>query len=336
MIDQLKSLQLDERSVSLEFAASQRRSKDLIVVRDVSKSIEGKQLFSNVTLTITNGMRLGVVGVNGSGKTTFLKTLLGEVSPDTGSVQVLKNLRIRYFEQTRRSLDLSLTLKQALCTDGDQVVWNGQLIHVAGWASRFLFTRDQLGLPLSALSGGERARVLLARLMLEESDVLVFDEPTNDLDIATLEVLEESFAQFPGAIILVTHDRYLLDRVSDVIVAMGRTGGMFASVSQWLGNRRLENNWLENRGGGEGSSGSDNTCPAAPELTAEERKELRSVEREISKLEQRIATLQERASTDEVVQNPSLLEEACAKLGAAQSELDGLYERWERLESRRS
>ena len=140
------------------------------------------------------------------------------------------------FAQDRTAhLDLEASLRRALCPEGDAVIYRGRSIHVAGWAKRFLFREEQLDMPVASLSGGERARVLIARLMLETADVLLLDEPTNDLDIPTLEVLEESLLEFPGALVLVSHDRHLLDRVSTVVIGLDGTGeaGLFADYSQW-------------------------------------------------------------------------------------------------------
>src|SRR6266478_3346580 len=143
-------------------------------------------------------------------------------------------LRVVYFDQNR-PLNLALTLRRALAADSDSVVYQDRVIHVAGWAARFLFTGEQLSQPVGRLSGGERARVLIAQLMLQPADILLLDEPTNDLDIPTLEILEESLIDFPGSLVLVTHDRYMLDRVSSIVLGLNGKGGAdtFADYGQW-------------------------------------------------------------------------------------------------------
>ena len=179
-------------------------------------------------------MRVGLVGQNGSGKTTLLRLLRGEIQPTGGEIRRADALRIVYFDQNRQ-LDPDLTLRRALAPDSDSVVYQERVIHVASWAARFLFDADDLNQPVGRLSGGERARVLIAQLMLQPADVLLLDEPTNDLDIPTLEILEESLLEYRGALVLVTHDRFMLDRVSTVVLGLDGLGGAerFGDYSQW-------------------------------------------------------------------------------------------------------
>src|SRR6185295_2363065 len=175
------------------------------------------------------------LGPNGSGKTTLLRTIVGELLPDEGTIQKAEWLQVVYFDQNREAVDPESTLARALAPEGDHVDYRGRSLHVNSWAARFLFRAEQLRTPVSRLSGGERARIAIARLMLRPADLLVLDEPTNDLDIPTLDVLEESLLEFPGALVLVTHDRYLIDRVSTQILALDGRGGAeyFADYSQW-------------------------------------------------------------------------------------------------------
>jgi ATP-binding cassette subfamily F protein uup len=223
------------RTTQIVFQATERKTNKLLVLRGVSKSMGDKQLFESLDLTLTPGQRVGLIGVNGSGKTTLMRLLSGDLLPDSGAVERADNLRVVTFSQHRESLDQSWTLREALCPVSDTVHYRGVPMHVSGWASRFLFHADQLETRIGDLSGGEQARVLIANLMLSPAEVLLLDEPTNDLDIPTLEVLEQALFEFPGAIVLVTHDRFLLERVSTEYLALNGRGEArwFASMEQW-------------------------------------------------------------------------------------------------------
>ena len=226
MIGELADLNARTRTATadIDFSASDRKTKRLIEVDSASYGFTGELLFDNLNFVLTAGARVGLVGPNGSGKTTLLRLLRDEIAPLTGKIRRPPALRVVYFDQNR-PLNPDLTLRQALASGSDSVVYQDRTIHVASWAARFLFSSEQLNQPVSRLSGGERARVLIANLMLEAADVLLLDEPTNDLDIPTLEILEESLVEFRGALVLVTHDRYLLDRVSTVVLGLDGEGG---------------------------------------------------------------------------------------------------------------
>src|SRR6266567_5002845 len=221
-------------SANINFSATNRQTRQLIHLDDVVFSFAGRALFEKVQFGITSGMRVGLVGPNGSGKSTLLRLLLGELQPANGKIRKADNLRVVYFDQNRR-LDPDVLLRRALAPDSDSVIYQERVIHVASWAARFLFTGEDLNRPVGRLSGGERARVLIAQLMLQPADVLLLDEPTNDLDIPTLEILEESLLEYAGALVLVTHDRFMLDRVSTVVVGLDGfgTAERFADYSQW-------------------------------------------------------------------------------------------------------
>jgi ATP-binding cassette subfamily F protein uup len=322
-------------TTAIDFTATGRMTKRLIACSDLSKSMGDRLLFQHLKFVLGPGMRLGVLGANGSGKSTLLRILAGELDPDTGEVQRAEGLRVAWFDQNRDRIDLDQPLRRALAPDGDTVTFRDRPVHVAGWAARFLFEAEQLDLPLNRLSGGERARVHIARLMLLPADILLLDEPTNDLDIPTLEVLESNLADFPGAIVLVTHDRYLLDRLSTFLLALDGQGGVefFAELAQW-----------------EQANASRKTAPKpvardTRESTASPvRKKLSYIEaREWERIEERVA--QAEAALDacrgqlempDVVSNPARLTEAVAAMDLAQAEVDRLYERWAELETKRA
>ena len=228
----------------IDFSATDRKTKRLIELEDVSCEVGGHKLFGALNFVITAGIRVGLVGPNGSGKTSLLRLLRGETTPAEGEVRRADRLRIVYFDQSRE-LDPNITLRRTLAPEGDSVIYQDRLTHVASWAAKFLFTGEQLNQPVGKLSGGERARVLIAQLMLQPADVLLLDEPTNDLDIPTLDILEESLLEFKGSLVLVTHDRYMLDRVSNVVVGLDGQGGVgmvcgLFAVGEMVGGARTE------------------------------------------------------------------------------------------------
>ena len=233
--DTIDRNQATSKTAAFAFQSTDRKTTKLLTLNSVSKSMGEKRLFESLSLTLTPGQRIGLLGVNGSGKTTLMRLMSGDLLPDSGSVKRADNLQVVTFSQHREALDQSQTLQEALCPYGETVQYNGQSVHVSGWARRFLFDPDQLSTRISNLSGGEQARVLIANLTLLKADVLLLDEPTNDLDIPSLEVLEQSLMSFSGAIVLVTHDRFLLERISTEYLALNDRGDAkwFASIEQW-------------------------------------------------------------------------------------------------------
>lgn len=323
-------------SAQIDFSASDRKTKRLIELQDVTCEIGNRTLFERLNFVITAGMRVGLVGPNGSGKTSLLRLLRGEWTPTAGNIHRAEWLRIVYFDQSRE-LDTNMTLRRALAPDGDSVVYQDRVIHVASWAAKFLFTGEQLSQPVERLSGGERARVLIAQLMLQPADVLLLDEPTNDLDIPTLEILEESLLEFRGSIVLVTHDRYMLDRVSNVVLGLDGQGSgeSFADYAQW-------EVWQAERGGGKADSSGARTEKASESTAAASKKKLSYLEaREYAGLEQRIADAEQvlRIKRSEL-ENPVIasdsakLVSAHAAMQAAEKHLETLYARWSELEEK--
>jgi ATP-binding cassette subfamily F protein uup len=343
LIGELAEVSARNRSATtnIEFTESGRESKRLVTLDKLSYEVGGRTLFRDLTFPLTAGTRVGLVGPNGSGKTTILRLLRGELRPTSGTIEPANALRIVYFDQNRQ-LDGSLSLRRALAPDSDSVVYQDRVIHVASWASRFLFTGEQLNQPVANLSGGERARVLIAKLMLEPADLLLLDEPTNDLDIPTLEILEESLLEFRGALVLVTHDRYLLDRVSTVVLGLDGNGGtgQFADYLQWEAWR--EERQQEREAALRSSAGRNNTTIQPDNTARSMRKKLSYLEaREYETLEARIAEAEsalQRAQT--AVNDPAIasdavqLQIALDQLTNAQSATDALYTRWAELEAK--
>ncbi len=219
----------------MEFNATERQTRKMLVLKDVSKTMGERPLFAHLNLVLSPGMKLGLLGPNGSGKTTLIRLLTGELSPDAGQIWRAEGLRTVFFDQSREQLDRTQTLRRALAPSGDTVYCRGESMHVSAWARRFLFRLDQLDMPVSDLSGGEQSRILLAHMMCQPADLLILDEPGNDLDIPTLEILEESLSDFPGSLVLVTHDRFMLDRLSTELLALDGKGNArrFVDFAQW-------------------------------------------------------------------------------------------------------
>ena len=330
---------LDERRSSstalIEFTSSDRRTKKLVEAEHVSFGYDERLLIRDLGFVLGPGQRLGLAGPNGSGKTTLLKLLKGELAPCSGEIRRAPALKALYFEQARQQIDPGLPLKRALAPEGDSVLYRGRPIHVNGWARRFLFREEQLGQPVGSLSGGERARVHIARLMLQEADLLLLDEPTNDLDIPTLEVLEETLLEFPGALVLVTHDRALMDRVSNAVLGLDGEGGaaLYADLAQWEAD--LDRKRRSAEPARETRPQARNSAPAAvkKKLSYIEQREYDAIEGKIVEADERLAAAERRLQASDVVSDPQKIAEAYAELNAAQHEVDVLYARWLELEA---
>ena len=324
-------------SANFDFSATGRQTKRLAELEDLTYSIEGKTLFENLNFHLAAGMRVGLVGPNGSGKTTLLRLLTGELEPTSGNIKRANQLRVTYFEQNRQ-LDGSQTLRRALAPDSDAIFYQDRVIHVASWAARFLFTGEQLNQPVSRLSGGERARVLIAQLMLQPADVLLLDEPTNDLDIPTLEILEETLLEYPGSLVLVTHDRYMLDRIANIVIGLDGEGNAatFADYAQWEA-------WLEEREQSKKQTRTpEQIIATAPQSSTKKRLSYLEA-REWATLEDRIAEAEDalnkaRAAVEDpaVATNATRLQAALAEAETTQQTVDALFARWAELETKQA
>ncbi|HET7649437.1 MAG TPA: ABC-F family ATP-binding cassette domain-containing protein [Gammaproteobacteria bacterium] len=315
------------RAAQIEFDASGRKTRKLIEVREATLSRGEKLLFQRLSLTLTPGTCIGILGRNGSGKSSLIQMLKGEIQPDAGAVVFADDLRIVSFDQQREQLDQHQSLKSALAPTGESVVFRGQSMHVASWARRFLFQPEKLALPVARLSGGEQARVLLARLMLRPADVLLLDEPTNDLDIPTLEILEDSLSDFPGAVVLITHDRFLMNRLSDGLLYLNEAGEVvpYADYDQWLRRQPAMN--VE--------AAPEKVKPATnatPRISYEEQKELGRIEKKIEKAEQEASRIEAQLHDPSIRSDVARLQELHAELETARQAVDRLYQRWDELE----
>jgi ATP-binding cassette subfamily F protein uup len=366
-------------AVEIDFDATNRQTRKLIALKDVSKSVpassnsssldversmlnvgcsdfnsnsehptsntehptsnEARVLFKNLTLTLSPKTTLGLLGPNGSGKSTLLKLLKGDLQPDAGTITRAADLRVVSFEQNRASLDPTLPLRRALAPHGDKLFYQGSELHVSSYAKRFLFRTEQLDMPLANLSGGEQSRVLIARMMLQPADVLLLDEPTNDLDIPSLEVLEESLDSFPGAIVLVTHDRYLLDRLSTDLLALDGQGNatLYADLAQWEAAQSRREPESKPKPAAPSTATKPEPKKAPPglkRLNWNEQREWEQIETKISQAETTLHEAQKEMDDPAVLADRTRLADACKKVESAQLEVTRLYSRWEELEAK--
>jgi ATP-binding cassette subfamily F protein uup len=342
MVSELTDLNARRRTVTakIDFSATDRQTKQLIELRGVSYTIGDRALFEGLNFTVRSGMRVGLVGQNGSGKTTLLRLLRGDIQATGGDIRRADALRVVYFDQNRE-LDPDLSLRRALASDSDSVIYQERVIHVASWAARFLFDSGDLNQPVGRLSGGERARVLIAQLMLQPADILLLDEPTNDLDIPTLEILEEGLLEYRGALALVTHDRYMLDRVSTVVLGLDGLGRAerFGDYSQWdVWQRAQQANAA--RSASAVALGPPSSPASAPRAAVKKRlsyleaREFVAMEERIAEAERQLSVLRTALEDPAIMSDAPRLQVTCAQVEEAQRKVDKLYARWAELEQK--
>jgi len=327
------------RALDIEFGQAEHSPQKLMDAQGLTKSYDGRVLFKDLDLLITKKTRLALLGDNGCGKSTLIRILLGLEEPDSGTVKRADPLQYAHFEQTRDTIDHSKSVLKNLCPEGDYVIVQGQAMHVRSYLDRFLFPGIKAELPAAKLSGGEQARLRLAQLMLNSSQVLVLDEPTNDLDTDTLEVLENALSDYNGAVILVSHDRYFMDAVADHILAFPPAQledpklEKFASYFQWETWYREQMEKVRVKLKAKNSSGNE---PAKKSrMSFKEKFELENMEATIMKLEQEVARLSELSQDSKILADHKKLNEVLADLGQKQSELEKKFQRWSELEAKK-
>ncbi len=335
-LSDLRTRNTQQGAAKIDFAASDRKTRKLLVLKHVAKTLGDRKLFKDVNFVLSPGTKLGLLGPNGSGKSTLIKLITGQLEPDSGTLVRADGLRVVVFDQHREHLDQTETLRRSLSPGGDIVSFQGETMHITGWAKRFLFRNEQLDMPVSELSGGEQARVLIARLMQRPSDVLILDEPTNDLDIPTLDVLESSLETYPGALVLVTHDRYLLDRASTELLALDGKGGahIYADLAQWERARSQSNKdeATARKAAPKSAGGAATATASKKKLSWKDQKELDGMEAAIAEAETKVATLHDQANDPAVMADHVKMRAIYEELGRAQTEVERLYARWTDLE----
>ncbi|MCE5267446.1 MAG: ATP-binding cassette domain-containing protein [Planctomycetaceae bacterium] len=323
--------------VRMEMQEAERSGRLVIEAKNVSFSYDNRRIVDDLSTMIMRGDRVGLIGPNGSGKTTLLRLLLGQLPPQTGAIRHGANLDVAYFDQLHAQLDDAKSVRDNVRDGADSVEINGRRRHIIGYLEDFLFTPEQAAAPVSRLSGGERNRLLLARLLTKPSNVLVMDEPTNDLDIETLELLENLLAEYPGTLLLVSHDREFLNNVVTstlVLEGEGRVKEYAGAYDDWLRQRQVEAlpEKIE--------PAKERNKPTAPRkdrprrLTYAEQRELDALPEQIGGLEAQLAELH-RAMAEPAFyrQDPAEIVAANAQLQSFENDLAAAYQRWETLEA---
>jgi ATP-binding cassette subfamily F protein uup len=324
------------RKADIELDARGRKTRKLIEAKAVSKSYGERSVFENLDLLIGPGTRLALLGPNGCGKSTLLRVLIGSEACSQGSVERAHELVVQTFEQNRESLDPDKTVADSVA-EGDAVDFRGSRLHRYGYLERFLFRPEQMQMRVGKLSGGEQSRLLIARLMLKPADVFVLDEPTNDLDFETLNVLQEALQEFAGAVLLVSHDRYFVDQVATQILAFhtapaerGRTT-LFADLHQWQAWHATQ---FENARPRDAASASKATAnQKRKKLSYKEQRDWETVEARILEAENQLNALGADANRPHVVSNAARALELHAAMEQKRTEIEQLYARWAELEA---
>ena len=338
-VDALASRNL-VRTADIDFAGTGRNPRRLIEARAIAKSYGDKIIFRGLDLFLGPGSRVGLIGPNGCGKSTLLRVLVGDEPPDAGQILRADGLQVAYFAQHREALDPNLSVVDTLCPGGDHVTFRGARVHVSGYLARFLFRSEHAKLAVGQLSGGEQSRLAIARLMLRPANLLVLDEPTNDLDLDTLQVLEDSLLGFEGAVLLVTHDRYFLDRVTRKLLAFHTRLGEEGRISSMVGLHQWESWRAEEEEATIAASAARAKTTEAPSVPTPRRKlsyhdqrDWDTIEARIAEAEAGLPALRAEQDSPEVVTNHTRLVELETEIAAAQAEVDHLYARWAELES---
>jgi ATP-binding cassette subfamily F protein uup len=325
------------RELRLDFQGSEKNPKKLVEALNIQKNYDGKVIVPKTSLLLTPKSRVALLGPNGCGKSTLVRMLVRSENPDFGTVFHSDQLKVSYFEQHRDSLDPETTLLKSLCPRGDHVDYQGTRVHVRGYLDRFNFRPEQHEMPVARLSGGEQSRLLIAKLMLQEANLLVMDEPTNDLDLQTLDILAEVLQEFKGAVLLVTHDRYFLSQVANLILAFGtnpkgeKVIESFINLEQWEA-------WHENQPVLKQEKVAERAAPVKSEsgkkkkLSYKDQRELDGMEAAIKAAEDRLAEIVKASNDPANASNARKLTDLAEEMAKAQKEVDRLYARWAELE----
>jgi ATP-binding cassette subfamily F protein uup len=328
-------------TAKLDIQTGQRSGALVAKVENISFAYGGRTIVSDFSTTIMRGDKIGLIGPNGAGKTTLLRLLLGQLEPQSGSVRLGTNLEVAYFDQLREQLNEDATVQDNVAGGNETFSLNGKSKHVLGYLQEFLFTAERARTPVRFLSGGERNRLLLARLLTKPANVLVLDEPTNDLDLETLEMLEEQLVEYAGTLLLVSHDRAFLNNVvtSTIVFEPGGVREYVGGYDDWLRQRSeavaaaCDAEVTLGKGKSAASAVAEKQVVAARRRTYKEKLELESLPAKIASFDAEIAALhEEMAKPDFYQQAQSLIVEKSSSLKKLETQLATAYARWEELE----
>lgn len=325
--------QAGNRKSRIEIDSSERRSKKLIELKHFNLGFDDVELISDLNFIMGPKTCLGILGHNGSGKTSFLRAIMGEIEVDEKMIERADGLKIVYFDQKRDAIPTDINLMQFLADGSDYVTFKNQSLHVASYASRFLFTSEKMQLKISQLSGGEQARLLIAKLLLKPADVLIFDEPTNDLDIDTIEILEDTINGFDGLVLMVSHDRYFLDSICNSYLAFDGKGGWstYADLSQWLRQKGSE---PESQIEAAKEIAKEKPKSGNLKLSFKDKRRLETIEEEIKQAELALDSLKSALLNPENSGDYKKINQMATDLESSQNKVNELYKIWEDLETR--
>ncbi|MBL7545857.1 MAG: ABC-F family ATP-binding cassette domain-containing protein [Bdellovibrionaceae bacterium] len=329
---EFEDLKMKVRSKSFEFDFGEKRTpKKLLEIKDLDFSYGDRRIFENFNMLVMGTTRLGILGRNGSGKSTLLKLILNELAPDKGTVQLTDGVKVSYFEQTKQTLNLSESVLKNICPQGDYVKYQGEHVYAKTYLERFGFNYDQMELPVAKLSGGEKSRIRIAQLMLEESQLLLLDEPTNDLDFESLTSLQKALADFPGGIILVSHDRYFMDTTCNQIMYVNPPHPieLFSDYFQWEEYFFRADILQEQEKIAAKNMKKQNTKKG---LSFKEVREWEGIETEIQKLEAQLESLQKESQSEVVMADSKRTYEIFVEIQSMSEKINILYSRWQELD----
>lgn len=330
----------------LNIQTESKSGKIVFKLDKISQNLGGKQLITNFSTTIMRDHKIAIIGPNGSGKTTLLKIILGELTPDEGTATPGTNLEIAYFDQLRNQLDESKSAAENVSEGADFLEINGQRKHIMGYMQEFLFDPERARAPITKLSGGERNRLLLAKLFTKPANVLVLDEPTNDLDVETLELLEYTLLSFTGTVLMVSHDREFIDNIASSTIVLEGNGKLteyvggysdylkFAGLSKPSGNsnKGSKKTTQAQQKDQAASANTDDAAKKPAKLSYKLQRELDQLPAAIEELEAKKTTLEEQMSDPEVFKDADKLQQVQTQYNEIQTELSQAYSRWEELE----